>query len=98
MALIAPPGKISRESQRVAMYWPMLWLGSSAERVWGPKPAQMQSSSARRISREVREPLNHDLHRVLQLDDGCVAVDIQHDAHGFNSRRRHARRKHVLRN
>src|SRR5579864_719322 len=96
MALIMPPGNESRTPQRVAMYWPMERLGSSAERVHGPSTAQAQSSNARGASRKVREPLNNNLHRVLQLD-GAIAEDIEHDADGFNPRRRYARREDVLR-
>src|SRR5690242_9652256 len=95
MALIAPPGKESRP-QRVTMCWPRARFGSSAERVCELKTA-MQSSSARRISRVVREPLNHDLHRMLQLYYGC-AVNIKRETDGFYSRRWYARRESVLRN
>src|SRR5689334_19250511 len=96
MALIAPPGNELRP-QRVTMYWAKVRFGSSAERVCGFSAAQMHNSSARRISRVVREPPNNDLHRMLQLYYGC-AVNIERNTDGFYARRWYARRESVLRN
>src|SRR5690242_6215726 len=96
MLWMAPPGKASRDSHRVAMYWSMVRLGSSAKRACEPRRVQAQSASVWGVSRQIREPLNHDLHRMLQLE-GRVAVDVKHDTDGFDARRRHTARECVFR-